>query len=494
MTLRERAAKAVLWSSVQHWGGHAISFVIFVFLARLLPVKAFGLVALANVFVAFVQSVAGQGFSSALVQREELEREHLDSAFWASFAAGSACTLLGVVSGPYIARGFGDPELSSVVQALAVLFLLHPLQNIPEAMLRRQLRFRIVATRRIVSIVASGVLAICLAQLGFGAWSLVAHQLVGQTISVFILWSACEWRPRLRFSWRAYRELLPHGANVTGFAFLNFFYRRGDDFLIGYFLGPLALGYYNVAYRVLRLLNQAFIGTIGQVAFPVFSRLQVDRERFGRVFLEATELVVLAALPVFAGVGVLAPTLVPYVFGEHWSAAAPAMRVLACAGVINAISFGNYSAMVALGKPGWRLRLHLCKTILFFVSAAVVAKQGIVAVASTLVAVSLLGYPFELVLVHRLVGFRFRDYFGRLVVPAAGGVAVGVVVALLQAQLAVSPPAATLSICGMAGGTAYLVTVVMLAPALPRRVFGYIQEALFRRSGRQVVPQGGEEP
>src|SRR5690606_21728833 len=130
-----------------------------------------------------------------------------------------------------------------------------------------------------------------------GAWSLVAHQLVAQTANVAILWGASGWRPRLSFSWQAYRSLLPYGLNVSGYSLLNFVYRGADEMVVGYLLGAVVLGFYNVAHRILRLLNMVLVDTVAQVAFPLFSRLQSERARLVRAFLEASELAGLWATP-----------------------------------------------------------------------------------------------------------------------------------------------------------------------------------------------------
>jgi hypothetical protein len=49
---------------------------------------------------------------------------------------------------------------------------------------------------------------------------------------------------------------------------IGFFARRGDDILIGAFLGATVLGFFNVAYRILTIVMDLFTSTINAVAFP----------------------------------------------------------------------------------------------------------------------------------------------------------------------------------------------------------------------------------
>ncbi|MGB3639966.1 MAG: oligosaccharide flippase family protein, partial [Rivularia sp. (in: cyanobacteria)] len=53
MSIKQKAIKGIFWSGIQNWGSQAGSLIIFLVLARLLSPADFGLVALANTFLAF---------------------------------------------------------------------------------------------------------------------------------------------------------------------------------------------------------------------------------------------------------------------------------------------------------------------------------------------------------------------------------------------------------------------------------------------------------
>src|SRR3972149_1468106 len=111
MSLREKAAKGIVWSVIQKWGRAAITIVTFVILSRLLTPEAFGLVALASVFTTFVDIFVEQGFSAAIVQRDNVERAHLDTAFWLSILTGSLLTAGGIAASGLVAAFFKEPRL-----------------------------------------------------------------------------------------------------------------------------------------------------------------------------------------------------------------------------------------------------------------------------------------------------------------------------------------------------------------------------------------------
>src|SRR5215510_15660169 len=127
MGLRQKAAQGVLWSVIQKWGRAGISIVTFVVLSRLLDPESFGLVALATVFTTFVEIFLDQGFSAAIVQRSELEPEHLDTAFWVNIFMGLLMTVGGIAASGLIASFFDEPKLGPVIHWLSITFLISAL-------------------------------------------------------------------------------------------------------------------------------------------------------------------------------------------------------------------------------------------------------------------------------------------------------------------------------------------------------------------------------
>src|SRR4051812_28023335 len=104
------------WTAIQFGAARLLTIPVFLVLARLLPPGAFGLVALASVFVLLMQVLVDGGFSQALIQRPKLEPEHLNVVFWTSMATGiGLASLLFALAGP-LADITGQPQLRDVIR------------------------------------------------------------------------------------------------------------------------------------------------------------------------------------------------------------------------------------------------------------------------------------------------------------------------------------------------------------------------------------------
>jgi PST family polysaccharide transporter len=97
LNMREAATKGVVWSAAQRYGERAISFLVLLILARLLTPAAFGLVAMASVFIAFAQIFIDQGFGDAVVQALQIDQKLLNTAFWTNLITGILIMLLSVI-------------------------------------------------------------------------------------------------------------------------------------------------------------------------------------------------------------------------------------------------------------------------------------------------------------------------------------------------------------------------------------------------------------
>lgn len=483
MNLRQKAVKGVVWSAIQSWGRQALSFIVFALLARLLEPQAFGLVALAAVFIAFIQIFLDQGFSDAIVQRQNLEPEHLDTAFWINLVIGALMTMISITAAGLVANLFNQPQLAPVIRVLSISFLLSALSSVQVAIFRRNLAFKPLAVRSLIAEVTGGLVGLTMAFMGFGVWSLVGKQLTSGLAQVLVLWWASDWRPALNISRKHFKELFSFGVNVVGIKFVDFFNRRSDDLLIGYFLGSVALGYYTIAYRILLVMTELLTSIIGQVEMPILSKLQQEPEKIRSAFYKVTQSISLISFPTFIGTAALAPELVQVLFGEQWLPSIPVMQILSFIGMVHSVSYSNGSVIMAMGKPLWKLKLNCMHAVANVLGFIIAVRWGIVAVASVYVIRSYLLTPVDLCVVRRLIGIRLTTYIFQYAAPLSGSL--GMVVAIFFTKYFFNDLIniyGLLAICTLMGALTYVSLMLLIAPNLIRQMLNLVNSFLPRKA------------
>jgi len=469
----------VFWTAVQRWGTSAITFANFTILARILGPEAYGLVALASVVIAFCSVFVDEGFSTAIVQRADLEPEHLDSAFWATIGLGLVLTVGSLAAAGAVARGFHEPGIRPIFPWLCLSLPISSLAGVQDAILRRSLNFRGLAIRSLVAAIAGAAIAQPLAFSGYGVWSLVWAQLASAAVGTAALWRATGWRPRVLFSVRHFRDLVGFGSRMVGASLLYFFDRRASDFLIGYFLGPAALGLYNMAYRLVFLVVDVLTGIGAQVSVPAFSRIQNDPARLRTALSESIQFASLIAVPCFVGMAAIAPEVIQVLVGSKWMESVSVLRALCALGIVYAVCFPTNAILTALGRVKWILRLEFLQTVSTVVLLVFVVHWGITAVAIAYTGRLIVLSPIRIGLANQLIDMDVRSYLRcyAAAVAGTGAMLIGLI-ALKTTAAGRLPPVGLLATEVLFGALIYTTVTLWMAPALWRRALEFARLAI----------------
>lgn len=467
-----RVIDAVFWSIVSGSSTKLFDFVVTLFLARLLTPADFGLVALVTIYVAFGNIFVQGGFAQAIIQREEVDDLHLDTAFWTNVAIGVTLTVSTMIFGPsayeYL---FDEGRLENIIKVLSVLFTLLALQGVQQALLTRKLAFKQLAIQRAGGSFVGGIVAIVLAIRGFGVWSLVALHVTSSLVSLILLWITARWRPRLRFSMLRFHQLFSFGIHVIGKQLLEFADSRGISLLIGLFLGTTALGYFVLANRIVLSLVGLITDSIQSVAFPVFSRLQNNRSRLVDALYKAVRFTGVISVPTFLGLASVASLVVSLLLGPKWASSVPVLQLLCINGMLNSVSRYMNSTMLACGKSNLVLYINVMKVIVGYSAFFLVVDSGIVAVAAARVATSYLMAPVAFVVVHWLIKYSYRSYLSLLAPALIGSLAmVSVLYLVKMLDLINTGPVLQLAAVVTIGAVVYIASIHLMDRSIFKEV------------------------
>ena len=415
--LQKRVARGLTWTFIDTWGSQFISLLIFAILAHLLTKVDFGLVALATVFIAFAQLFVDQGLGDALVQRTSVTRLQIDTAFWVAVVTGAGITVFGILLAVPISILVNEPGLAPILVVLSFNFVVTSLSSVQLALLQRDMRFKSLALRRLVAVAVSGAIGVSAALfLNWGVWSLVAQQISYGVVSVFMLWTVSPWRPGFEWSRSDFRVLFAFGSNVVASDVLNFLSRNSDNLLVGAVLGAGPLGLYAVGYKILDTTQTLLVNAARKLAFPVFSRIQHDRDRTRRAYGRVNRAVSVVVLPGYIGLALVAQEVIVVLFGHEWVDSGPVAATLYLIGPVLTLQVFSGALLNSAGYPNVTLRFRLVTTIVHIVGfvIAVTVFQNIVAVAAAFVIGSYLLLPWNLYLQHKYAGISIRDHLWQL--------------------------------------------------------------------------------
>lgn len=385
-------ARGALWQGLAFALGKAIVLVTTVVLARLLSPEEYGLVALALVLMAYAETVADAGVAQALVYLPRT-REVARAALLISVVVGGLLTAAAILSAPLIAGFFDRPDVAPLVKLLAVSLLATSLAAVPEALLRRELRFRQLTVATVIRAAATGSVTLILAFAGYGAWSLAIGTAAGSASYAVACWlllrEHLDWQI-WRVSKQSLRESLGFGAPAAGSTLLARLIFDVDYLIIGRLLGASALGYYTLAFRLPELLIINVFFVLSTVMFPLYAQVRNDPDRLQAGYLKSVQVQALYGVTAGVGLAVMAPVLVPVLFGGQWADAVLPLVFLALYAAARSLGAGANDIYKALGRPGLSIRISLVRLAILVPILLLSTRWGITGVACAQFAVAVL--------------------------------------------------------------------------------------------------------
>lgn len=381
-SLTRSTVSGMFWMASSNGLSGVLKIVVLVVLARLLSPADFGIVGAALIVIGFSAIFSQLGLGPALVQRRELEPRHIQTAFAASLVFGLLLAGLLWVSAPAIARFFHIESSVEVLRALAWIFPVKGLSGVAECLVQRDLRFRWLATRDVISYALGyGLVGIVLAWAGWGVWALVAAQITQTALNTAILLAFRPPALRPLPSWRAFVELMDFGVGFTAARVANFLANQGDNLVVGRMLGPQALGIYTRAYQLMAVPTTLFGDVLDRVLFPTMAKVQGDAQRLAAAYLQAVASIALVMLPIGVVMTVLAPEFIIVLLGPKWVDVIPPFQVFAI-GLLFRTSYKMSDSIAratgAVYRRAWRQAIYAA---LVFIGAWVGSRWGVRGVA-----------------------------------------------------------------------------------------------------------------
>ena len=319
--LRQRTISGGLVTAAAQGAQFFLNLAYIMVLARLLTPQEFGLVAMVTVIIDFLRIFQDVGLSTATVQRQQITDAQVSNLFWVNIAVGSGITLLVAALSPAIAWFYREPQLVDITLVLSINFLLASSAAQHVALLRRQMRFGVIATIDVVSLLVGYLIGIGMALWKCGYWALVGASMIQVALRLVLAWSISRWRPRLPSRNTPTWHLLTFGANITVGALMCSLTRGMDNLLIGRFFGAAAVGLYSRGSILLIRPVQYFINPLNAVVVPALSRVQGQDDRYRRTFLQVFETIALLSLLFMGMFLALSHPLTLAVLGPKWKGA-----------------------------------------------------------------------------------------------------------------------------------------------------------------------------
>jgi O-antigen/teichoic acid export membrane protein len=374
---RQSVAGALSWAGVGQLVSQGTWFASLLVLAAMVPPRAFGVVSAGMVIVSIAVLLVGSGTRGSIIVAKRLEPEQLRYALWLTTGAGLALTAVVMLLAGPIVSAFASRADPSVLQGLILSVGMFGLSIVPMAVLQKQMQFRREATVMSLASIFASIAAIVAAVLGAGIWALVGRQVLWSVLIALFAWVAARrllpnWRHLIGRPKRPDRARRPDAGWFFLLALFSLVAMSVDYLIVGRLTNATQLGLYSLAFSLAFAPLTQISWRLGGVLLPAVAAS--TPEAVSRRTLLAMRTMATFLLPAVPVAVVLAPWLLPTIFGARWTGMVTPFQILLPVGVAQAVLNMVGESLAGSGSVHIHAKMHMVWAVLIIPALLVLVR------------------------------------------------------------------------------------------------------------------------
>lgn len=357
-------ASSALWRFVDFISRKIVTLFISVLLARIILPGVYGVVALTMVFIVFCDIFILNGFNVALIRKKEIVPIDYSTVMTMSLIFTSVMYVIIWFCSPLFADFYESPDLCPVLRVITLLLFFESVSSVIRAKATREMQFKKMTIAAFTSSLASGLIALVMAYMGFGVWALVVQQVSSNLIEMVMLLIVFRWKISFNFSLGVAKSMTKFTIGVLGTSFLDFFGNNFTNLIVGKAYSTKDLGFMNRANILPETIGLNAYNSINSVLLPTLSSRQNSDEEMKTVLRKVMSLTMYVILPMMFGLIGTAKVLIPILLTEKWAPSIPLMYFLCLYYAVNPIRAIGYSAFYAKGQSKYSVHVEVLRSLL----------------------------------------------------------------------------------------------------------------------------------
>ena len=344
---------------------------IHITLARILIPEDFGIIGMISIFIELSLRLQGAGLGESLIRKKEVTLAEYNFVFYYGLLIGLLCYLTFYYTAPTIAHFYNEPKLIWIIRIMTLNLILIPIRGMNRVQLIKQLSFDKIAKIDILSSVGSGLIAVLLACMGFGVWSLVIQNLSMHLFSTTMFLKFNHWLPSLSLDKNKSKSLFSFGSKLMIANFIEVGFKNIYNVIIGKQYSATVLGFYTQGMKLQKLPSNAINSIIKSVSFPAFANIKEDKTKYKEAFRKTMRLLTFLNFTILITLSSIADPLIIFLLSPKWIKTIPFFQMVIVIGLLEPIKSLFINILKVEGDAG-RLIRYIIFTKLFYLVGVII--------------------------------------------------------------------------------------------------------------------------
>lgn len=372
--------KGIIWTSGEKLLTQLVQFILGIIIARLITPQEYGVLGIVLVFINVAQVFIDSGLGSALIYRNNLDKEDTQTTFSFNLIVSLVLCALLFVSSPFVEDFFELVGLSSYLRIASLILVFNSFVIVPTCILKVKQDFKAISLANFTSTLISGIVGVWMAYEGQGVWSLIIQHLLRSALLMLFITIQCRWLPNFSFYRKSFEGLWKYSSNLLTSHTLTKFVEEGVSFIIGKALTPYNLGLFTRGLQFASLPNGIVGSVLSTVMFPAFSSCKEDEQLFYNTYRKSIIIQSILIPPIYIGLAIISEPLVFLLLGERWMEVVPVLQFFCFGKSIFSLANTSEHALCSLGYSNIVLRQQIYKMLIKVLVILFALRWGLMAV------------------------------------------------------------------------------------------------------------------
>ena len=480
-TLRQRTIIGIFWTFFEQFFRVGIQAITTLILAWFLLPEDFGIMAIIYVFFVIANSLMDSGFSQALIRKKEVNQADYSTMFYINLVLGFLIYALLLASAPFISSFYNEPRLVLLIRVSGLVVIINSFQLVQVAELTRKLNFNSQFRINLSSTIFSSIVAISMAVMGFGIWSLVAQILISSFVSTALYWIINKWRPSKDFSVESLKEMFGFGSKLLASGLLDTAFDNIYVIVIGKLFSATLVGYYIFSQRIEQLASTQLLTAVQRVTYPALSTIQDDNTAIKDFYRKVIQIITYVVSPCLIALAVLAKPLFSLMLKENWLSAVPYLQLLCVVGLFEPLHVINLNILKVKGRSDLFLYLEVIKKFMIVIIILISVKFGIFGILIGQIVGTILSYIPNSYFSIKLIGYSILEQVDDFIPTTLLAVIMGLFMYTTGLVLQLGE-FAYIPVIGLAGASFYVLTNYLLKTPAQLLILQIVKEQYLKRA------------
>lgn len=362
--------------------GEIIPFSI---LSRLLSKEDFGyfaaIMAITNILMIFSEA----GIGAALVQRKELTKRYIDTAFTLGLLLGMVISILLFIFSKEFAETFIDSKMVTPLKLISITILFHSLSSINISLMQRRLEFLKVGLIRLFSLLITNIIAIILAIYHFGYYAIIVKAVLDAILTYLVSLTYTGVNFRLCLDKQMCSDIFKFSGWLTLSSLFRNISRQIDKLVMPKVLSVSVLGAYNRPKEFITLISNKINGIFDVVMFPILSGIKDNISSLCSAFKKSIYFVNLLSALLFLLFFINSDLIVCVFFGEEWIELSGLFKLLSVAVLFNINGRLADCFLRSMGLTKEQFYFRVSEMVVNLIGVLVGCRWGMIGVAAAVV-------------------------------------------------------------------------------------------------------------